>query len=193
MTYATLAELQEQANVSDNIDNAVLTRALNAAIESIDDHCNRHFRVVSPSATPTQRLYADVVGGRVSIDDARSVTTVETRGSRRGDWTAVDADDYELRPLNAETDSRPYTRLVLYVPSAPFQVRVTGRFGWPATPAVVKQATLLQAARWARRRDAPFGIANLGMDEPGMRLLAKLDADVELMLRGLRRRPVLVG
>jgi len=58
----------------------------------------------------------------------------------------------------------------------------------------VRMATLLQASRIAQRRNAAFGIAAVpGMDGSGMRLLSKLDADVELLLDPYRRRPVLAG
>jgi hypothetical protein len=51
-------------------------------------------------------------------------------------------------------------------------------------PAEVKLATELQASRWAKRRDAPFGVA--GSPELGseLRILAKLDPDVEILLGG---------
>jgi hypothetical protein len=46
----------------------------------------------------------------------------------------------------------------------------------------VEQATLLQASRFHARRFSPYGVA--GSPELGseLRLLAKLDADVELAL-----------
>jgi hypothetical protein len=51
-------------------------------------------------------------------------------------------------------------------------------------PPTIKLATQLQASRWLKRRDAPFGIA--GSPELGseLRLLAKLDPDVEVLLDG---------
>lgn len=56
-------------------------------------------------------------------------------------------------------------------------------------PSMVKLATQLQASRWAKRRDAPFGIA--GSPEMGseLRLLARLDPDVEILLGGWGDRP----
>ena len=51
-------------------------------------------------------------------------------------------------------------------------------------PSSVKLAVLLQASRWVKRREAPFGIA--GSPEMGneLRLLAKLDPDVMVLLAG---------
>jgi hypothetical protein len=51
-------------------------------------------------------------------------------------------------------------------------------------PASVKLAALLQATRLFKRKEAPFGVAGsleLGSE---LRLLAKLDPDVEMLLGG---------
>lgn len=49
-------------------------------------------------------------------------------------------------------------------------------------PGPVELACLIQASRWFKRKDAPFGIA--GSPELGseLRLLSKLDPDVEVLL-----------
>jgi hypothetical protein len=49
---------------------------------------------------------------------------------------------------------------------------------------MVKQACLIQTARWFKRQDAPFGV--LGSPEFGnyTRLQAALDPDVQMMLSG---------
>jgi hypothetical protein len=51
-------------------------------------------------------------------------------------------------------------------------------------PSRVKEAGLLQAGRLFKRQTAPLGIAAVGTGDggSGMRLLAKLDPDVELLL-----------
>lgn len=55
-------------------------------------------------------------------------------------------------------------------------------------PAMVKLACEIQAERWFKRRDAPFGV--LGSQEFGnyTRLQAALDPDVQLMLGGQGER-----
>jgi hypothetical protein len=55
-------------------------------------------------------------------------------------------------------------------------------------PKMVKLATQLQASRWFKRRDAPFGV--LGSPELGnyTRLLDKLDPDVQLLISGYGER-----
>lgn len=49
-------------------------------------------------------------------------------------------------------------------------------------PAPVKYACMLQASRWFKRKDAPFGISGSPEMQGEMRLLAKLDPDVEVLL-----------
>jgi hypothetical protein len=66
-------------------------------------------------------------------------------------------------------------------------VKVTATFGWPAVPAEVRQAALIQAVRLFKRKGSPFGIAGSPEDGSEMRLLSRLDPDVENLLRHLRR------
>lgn len=187
--YASLAQLKEFVQVIDELDDTVLTVALSAAEDQIDEWCRRKFDAADVEAT-TDRLY-DVAGVYVvAVDDIVEVTTVSVRTGRTGDYVAVD--DFDVGPLNAEADGRPYTTVETPRPLWG-RVKVSGRFGWPTVPDQILQAALLQASRLAQRRNAQFGIATVpGLDGSGMRLLSKLDADVELLLAPLRRRPVLV-
>lgn len=164
--------------------------AIASTEELIDLHCRRRFDTVDPGVDqPVARIY----GPGDSLDDVVAVSTVETRTSPTGAWTLLDADRWRLDPLNAVADGKPHTGLTMDT-NGTAQVRVTGWFGWPAVPAVVTQAALIQASRLAQRRNAAFGIANIpSLEGAGMRLLSKLDADVELLLAGVRRHPVLVG
>jgi hypothetical protein len=69
----------------------------------------------------------------------------------------------------------------------PQAVRVQGVWGWAATPAEINMATLIQASRLFVRRQSPFGIA--GTPDLGtVRLSAKLDADVEALVRPFRKQ-----
>lgn len=55
-----------------------------------------------------------------------------------------------------------------------------------AVPASINLATLIQAARFVKRRDAPFGVA--GSPDMGneLRLLARLDPDVLVLVANHR-------
>lgn len=50
-------------------------------------------------------------------------------------------------------------------------------------PAEIKLACLIQASRLVTRKDAPFGIAGSPDVGSEMRLLAKLDPDVQVLVR----------
>ena len=65
-------------------------------------------------------------------------------------------------------------------------MQITANWGWNIIPSAIVNANLIQASRFLKRRDSPFGIA--GSPEMGneMRLLAKLDPDVMLLLQDYR-------
>jgi hypothetical protein len=61
-------------------------------------------------------------------------------------------------------------------------LKIIGQRGWSQVPAAVSQAAILQTVRVHARRAVPFGVA--GSPDGGIvRLLSRLDPDVELMLR----------
>lgn len=197
--YCTAVELKAYLRIQDTVDDAELGFAITAASRAIDHAMGRPFGVdSSPVARyftyqPVARaaLAVDELGGRQALDVVDISSTV-------GLVVKVDADDdgtfettltlntdYRLWPWNAAADGRPWERIVLSAAQAfPHVVRgveVTAAFGWASVPVVVKQATLLQASRFFKRRDAPFGVA--GSPEMGseMRLLARLDPDVAVL------------
>ena len=94
-------------------------------------------------------------------------------------------------PLNASAKGKPYTAL-LFLSSQPMprgegQVDVTAKFGWPTVPTTIKAATILQAERYFKRKDAPFGVAGADAMGNSMRLLPGLDRDVDNMLNDYKR------
>jgi hypothetical protein len=63
------------------------------------------------------------------------------------------------------------------------RVRVTAKWGWPAVPDTVVQATLIQASRLYRRKDSPEGV--LGSAEWGTVRLGRVDPDVYALIQQL--------
>lgn len=216
-TLATLRDYRRITNAGDLVDDAVMTMAIAAASRAIDTHCNRKFgqddapvaRRYSwdgsylEMATPGYRRGAsgslNTPGGGAGLaalevnDISTSVgLVVKTDGDGEGTYeTTLAAADYRLWPLNAAADGEPWTRIVLSqsgsLPWAAAGVEVTAKFGWPAIPADVAQACLLQANRLCGRRDSWSGVA--GSPEMGneLRLLSKLDPDLGPLLSGRRR------
>jgi hypothetical protein len=198
MAYATLAELKGFVGIpeADEADDTTLSLALDAASGQVDAFCDRTF---AADAAPTTRLYRASVGGYLNVDPIATTTGLTVESDNDGDgvfevaWT-LDV-DYRLEPVNAAAAGEPWTRIIAlgtqWFPRLPYRpgVQVTAAFGWPGgqPPPAVKNAVLIQASRLWKRKDAPFGVAGSVEFGSEMRLLAKLDPDVETLLRPFRR------
>ena len=104
-------------------------------------------------------------------------------------WTT---NDYEMAPHNAAATNRPFTTARLKpggvntFPVGRRTVKITGYWGWPATPAQIIEACYLQCERLYQRRNSPMGVA--GPNEFGqLTALAPLDPDVIMLLRPYMR------
>jgi hypothetical protein len=195
--YCSLAQLKDVLGIDsqDDADDAAFAAALEAVSRMIDLYSNRFFY---PQNTATRR-YTPSSHTMLNVDDVRTVTAVKVDMNDDGVYeTTVPAGDVLLEPLNPPL-GHPYTRLVLRTgrrgwPTVTAAVEVTGNFGWAAVPPQVQQACLLQTSRLFKRgKDAPFGVLMQPEMESGMRLLNKLDVDVEVLLNPLRRHTPRVG
>ena len=181
-------------------DGPLVLLALEAAARAIDTACGRDFRTAGAvvSARYFQPLQLYTAEGRLArnmivpvsdvFDATGMIVTFDTTGN--GSYTTVTT-AYRLGPVNAAARQMPYTRLIFdsgtYPPDWDASVKVEALWGWDRTPGTIVQANLVQAARFLKRRDAPFGVA--GSPELGneMRLLSKLDPDVALMVGAYKR------
>lgn len=194
--YASTVELRDYLRISDTADDVALASAVGGASRAIDQACNRQFGLLAaPEARYYTGCYDRSLGRwRVDIDDLQTVTGLAVAIDPFDDqsWTGA-VTPTAMRPVNAVPNGKPWTYFVTHPTSLNLPttkeagVRVTARFGWTTVPGAVKQACLLQASRLFARRDAPFGVA--GSIEAGseMRLLSKIDPDVEVMLRSFRK------
>lgn len=190
--YVDAATLAAYVRVEDVEDEAEMSVAIAAASRAIDHYTHRQF---GSEAAPVARYYTarwDAATSRwvVHVDDIPDADGVEVHVDTDGDGTFSTAiTGFTLGPRNALPDGVPYTRISAHglVPTLD-SVRVTARFGWASVPKVVEQACLLQASRLLARRDAPFGVT--GSPDAGgeLRLLAKIDPDVAVLLRPVARR-----
>lgn len=195
--YATAEDLKAylDINASDSVDDAYLGLAVEAASRCIDVTCNRQFGKV---AVAEQRFYTarwdrDRCRWVVAIDDLMDATGFDAV-TLDSDGTEVGAiDEYALEPRNSAQTGRPWMRMMVrpnsvQVPTgATDEVAITALWGWTAVPDTIKAACLLQASRLHHRRESPYGVA--GSPELGseLRLLAKLDSDVAVMVGPFRR------
>jgi hypothetical protein len=180
--YCEVDELAAFVKIPDDTDDTQLGLAIAAASRAIDRLCRRQFGLV---AAPEERRY--VARRRcgywvVDIDDLQTTTGLLVAG-----LAVVDPEFY---PLNAAADGKPWTALEVdeTAMDVRYRVAVTARWGWTTVPDTVKEACLLQASRVFARRGAPFGIAGSPDTGSELRLLAKLDPDVVVMLEDYRRK-----
>lgn len=185
-SYATKEQLKAYVSIpaDDTVDDTELTGKIVAASRSIDQHTRRQFGQVDEAELRSYTATARAGGALVVIDDLQDTADMAVMV----DGAAVTPD--RLWPTNAVIKGGAFTRMWLPTGTtcAPDAVEITALWGWTAVPATIVEATLLQASRLFKRRDAPFGVAgspDLGSE---IRLLAKVDPDVAVMLRPYVRR-----
>lgn len=187
MAYATLDELKVELGIdpADSRRDGQLKDLLDTATADVDAHCRRSFGQVGTEQDPVARVY-DTVGGLLLIDDLVSLDTLEYESGES--WVAIDSSTVTLLPRNADTDGRPFTMLRTRSGAAlPPVVRITGVWGWPAVPAVVPRATVLQALRLAESGKVPLGVTGGDSMMGSLRIYGDLHPDAAHLLGPLVR------
>ena len=194
MSYATLAEFKAAVGITDSTDDSALQAVLDATDTLIDLYCDR--KTGFGTATET-RYYTAEDYDYCLTDDLVSVTTLTTDdladGTYSTTWTA--GTDFQLTPKNYALDGWAYTgisRSNAWTKNFPknvfLGVKVVGVFGFPAVPAAVKQAEIIQANAVWSSRTAPFSV--IGSADLGgiLRMSRALHAEAALILEPYRRR-----
>lgn len=188
--YTTGSAVKTALGIIDATSDTELELVIESVSRLIDDYCGRFFY---NAGTVTAYYTADDYLTQ-PIDDFVSVSALTTDGDADGTYSTswTQNTDYALAPFNAATTGRPYTEIIALTEGAntfPVQiikaVKVVGVRGWSSIPKPVEMATIIQSGRIFNRRNTPFGIAG-SPDVGQMRLLARLDPDVEQMLRAYR-------
>ena len=188
--YCSLADVKSSARISDNVDDGMLELAVESASRLVDSYTQRYFY----NAGTATRLFAPQDSYVTEIDDLITLTTLQTSDGETFD-TTWQAKDYQLEPLNGVVDGLtgyPATRIraiddfIFTYLDGEATVRITGVWGWSATPTAVKQATVIQAARIFKRNDSPLGIAGFG-EMGAVRVGTQLDPDVKQLIEAYRK------
>lgn len=155
-SYATLADFKAwiasrglSGTVgSDTSDDTVLSSLLEAASRYVDNQTGRRFY---QDASDTDYYYSgqDEMS-RVMLPDFASITTVSVDYTDTRTYTALTATDFDTLPDNAAAEGLPFTGLEVaptsltasYFPDWRKSVKVTGKRGWPAVPADIRDAVL---------------------------------------------------
>jgi hypothetical protein len=198
--YLTADEALAYLRLADQLDRTLVESWVETASRAIDRYTGRQFYADSVA---TARLYAPEYGDLVAVDDISTTTGLIVKtdddddGTFERTWTAA---EYQTEPLNALAVSEPICQLratgrgsgpVWPVSARNALVQVTAKWGWPAVPAAVKQASYLQLGRLALRRQSPGGVLvspDLGTSD---RLYAQLDPDARVLLDPFRRGELL--
>lgn len=188
--YATPDELKAYVRVDDDVDDVQVSLALAGASRAIDKASRRQFGKTDTALPRVFTAQWDPFNGTwyLDVDDlmtAAGLTIATPLGT---------VDSFRFESANAVSKGMPWTRIVVKTDSTfkpdgcEDNVTITATWGWTDVPAAIKQATLIQAARILVRRDSPFGVAgspDLGNE---MRLLAKVDPDVAVLVAAYRRQ-----
>lgn len=188
MNYATVADLKARLDITSTDQDTVLEQVIEAASRQVDGWCGRPF-----AADPSIRvLTADAWDLLILPDELHAVTSIAF--DRDGDgvyetpWPVTDIDmqpypgPYQVvRPRNGKA-----------FPTHRYAVQITGVWGFGGdVPAPIREATLLQAARLFKRKDAPFGVA--GSAEHGQLMtITSIDPDVKQLIAPFIRQNMVV-
>jgi len=182
--------IAENATPSEQ-DTQVMEMVVEGVSRAIEAWCGRRFYAVVDEV----RYYTAEFSDELFIDDCLAVKELKTDedGDRVYEVTWASS-DFDLLPENAALEKTPYT-LLATAPDGKYAfpvgvrrgVKVIGTFGYAeVTPGQVREAALIQCARIFKRRDTPFGVAG-NADLGELRVIPKLDQDVEWMLTPLKR------
>ncbi len=195
LEYATVANLEYfllGKNKTQPLQADNFTLALSAASRNIDDYCGRRFWI---DAAVSARVFTSPTGYELAVPDIATTTGLVVKTDENQDgvyettWTlsARTGYGYEVGPYNAQTDTdlkKPYTSIeanLSVFPTWRMAIEITAKWGWPAVPDAIKQATILQAARFWKRKDAVLGQG--GSAETGFfEMKRRIDPDVRAMI-----------
>jgi hypothetical protein len=178
VAYATLQDVKAELRLaeSDVDDDARLERCLAAASDMIDGRCGRRFEL---DATPSPRRYP--AGAFVPVDDIGDPAVTAAVDVDADGVFELAVSDLVVEPANATAKGRPITRVSRRTQAFDGEVQVTARWGWPAVPAAIRQATILQAVRLFKRSDAQssdLGQAPMAMGHDVWKLCAPFRREV---------------
>lgn len=185
--YCTLTEVKAALRITDNIDDTLLENAVEAASRRIDGECSRRFYI---DGTTSARTYAANRSTFVFVDDIATTTglVVKVDDTLSGTYstTLTVGTDYQNEPTNAAAQNEPITLLRALNVGFPVDgngralIQVTAKWGWPAIPDAIREATVLLAARQFKRLDSPLGVAGFG--DLGAIVVRRIDPDVAAMV-----------
>ena len=187
--YVSVTDFKAHAEIGDTDDDTEIGNVLDAVSRSIERFCGRQF---NDAGSASARVYWPHRPDVIRVDDFHTTTGLVVAYDSGNDGSygsTVTSSNYTLYPLNGVVDGitgHPWRQIQLHNTTLPSTDRptmqVTAQWGWAAVPHPVEAACLIQATRIYRRKHNPGGLS-LGTNDFVFRTPAKLDGDVEAMLR----------
>lgn len=187
--YCTVEQVRaELGDAGDALDAGLLGKAVTAASRAVEDWTGRTAGFAL-DASASARTFRPTDREVAVIDDIGSSDGLVVE-RWAGAWSALDADAYQLEPLNADASlAFAWNQVVALSACWPMDgrratLRVTARWGWSQVPEQVEEATILRAVALFKRKDSTYGIADFG--EFGPVRIGRQDADVVALLERFR-------
>jgi hypothetical protein len=173
--YATVEQLRRRLSINDTASDAVFAEVLNSASRAIEQATGLFFyltpKTITMETESNRQLFMPY--------PLNSLTTLET-STDRVSWQLWPSSDYYTVP-----EEPPFwaVRAISKRFPHPGFARINGVFGYDHVPGDITEATLILAARFYKRTEAPLGIA--GLAQTGVLRLAD-DPDVAELIAPYR-------
>ena len=181
--YLTVEVFKQWARDEIDVDDALISQALLAAEQAIDNECHRRFQTAQAS---TVRSYPGTGSDLLFVDDFTTITQIDENSV-----TLTAGDDYQLEPVNqlsAAGESIPYDcvrRLgkSWYRDGLKAVIDVTGTPGWLAIPPQVVEACKIVTKDVLTNRNVHHGVVAV-TDVAG--IAARENRTVQTMIKHYR-------
>ena len=172
----------------------LIASLITSASRAIDGYLGVQDNYFYPSTDEETRYYDGRNQQELEIDDFVSISVLgvaENGGVSSGDYVTWSSTDFFYFPYNAPAKGKPYKKLIVdlengtkgYFPAFRKSVKVTGIFGYSATPpAPVKQACMAMVIRYMQRAKNAYQDAGANSSIGELYYVKELDPDVKTML-----------
>lgn len=157
---------------TDTADDAVMEDIVEQVSRYLDSQTGRRFYANSVDET---RYFQTSDSYECEIDDLSAApTSISVDYTDLRSYTALDSGDYELDPVNALLDGKPYTTVLIapnsdaYFPHTRRGVRIVGKFGFPSIPDEIKNLALAISLNVYQARSGQSSAGNVTVTASGI-------------------------
>jgi hypothetical protein len=207
--WASVEELRSQINKASPLSDVDLRSILTAAENTINRFCHRKDGFLA-ATTASARTYPGSGNGFLVIDETPEITAVGAKESYSDAsftaWATTDWIAFSGSRRFPNFNATPYTGLMINPngdyshffkgtqPGFPM-VQITAKWGaYTTIPTELKEASIMQAARWFKRLEGAMSDALAGGELGTLLYRQSLDPDIKMILvSGRYVRPAVGG